>query len=90
MGSSSIPLLAWKVAPQRPDVIDKFRSLDDRFSVFRGSVGGLEQDGLLVRPLTEANSKADKPALVSVALVRGRLIQELGAETVLSSCQSCR
>ncbi|KAL7423535.1 hypothetical protein Q5752_001115 [Cryptotrichosporon argae] len=47
LGSSSLVLLAWKYAPQRPDVIDKLRGIDDRFDLYRGSIGGLEQDGLL-------------------------------------------
>lgn len=88
LGGSSLELLAWKYAPQRSDVIDRFRSIDDRYELFRGSIGGLEQDGLLVGAAEEDMAKQDKSTLVSVNLVTAKLTQELGAATVLDSRMS--
>ena len=88
LGGSSLPLLAWKYAPQRPDVIDRFRVIDDRFELFRGSIGGLEQDGLLVGAAEEDQHKNDKSTLISVQLVTAKLSKEFGATTVLASRES--
>jgi hypothetical protein len=85
LGSSSLVHLAWKYAPQRPDVIDKFRGIDDRHDLYRGSVGGLEQDGLLVGQTGAESSKSARPMLVSVSMAKARLVQELGSETVLNA-----
>lgn len=87
LGGSSLALLAWKYAPQRPDVIDKFRVIDDKHELFRGSIGGLEQDGLLVGLAEEDPTRAEKPTLISLSMARTKLIQELGAESVLTACE---
>ncbi|GFZ44923.1 hypothetical protein JCM24511_02649 [Saitozyma sp. JCM 24511] len=91
LGSSSLVHLAWKYAPQRADVIDKFRGIDDRHDLYRGSVGGLEQDGLLVGQTDAESSKSARPMLVSVSMAKARLVQELGSETVLNALyETCR
>jgi hypothetical protein len=87
LGGSSLALLAWKYAPQRPDVIDKFRVIDDKHELFRGSIGGLEQDGLLVGLTEEDSTRAEKPTLISLSMARTKLIQEIGAESVLTACE---
>lgn len=86
LGGSSLALLAWKYAPQRSEVIDKFRVIDDKHELYRGSIGGLEQDGLLVGLSEEEPTKNEKQTLISLSLAKSKLIQELGTESVLTAC----
>ncbi|WWC87422.1 uncharacterized protein L201_002311 [Kwoniella dendrophila CBS 6074] len=70
---------------------DRLRGIDDRYDLHRGSIGGLEQNGLLIGQGESSNVKAEKPTLVSVSMVQAKLMQELGAETVLMSLyETCR
>jgi hypothetical protein len=87
LGGSSLALLAWKYAPQRSEVIDKFRIIDDKNELYRGSIGGLEQDGLLVGIAEEDSTRTGKETLISLSIAKSRLIQELGAESVLTACK---
>lgn len=86
-GSSSLALLAWRHAPQTPDVIDNFRQVDDKYDMYRGSIGGVEQNGLLIGQNSVDPIKSEKATLISVNMVQARLQQELGSETVLRSCE---
>lgn len=79
--------MAWKYAPQRSEVIDKFRVIDDKHELYRGSIGGLEQDGLLVGLSEEESTRAEKQTLISLSMARSKLIQELGAESALTACK---
>ncbi|WWC93569.1 hypothetical protein V866_000404 [Kwoniella sp. B9012] len=91
LGSSSLSILVWKYVPQTTEIIDKLRGIDDRYDLHRGSIGGLEQNGLLIGQGESPNVKNEKPTLVSVSMVQARLIQEVGAETVLTSLyETCR
>lgn len=87
-GSSSLDLLAWKYAPQTPDVLNKLRTLDDQYELFRGTVGGVEQNGLLAGQAPREMVKTERPTLISVGMVQAKLMQDLGSETVLRSCKS--
>lgn len=84
LGGSSLALLAWKYSPQRPDIIDKFRGVDDKHELYRGSIGGFEQDGLLVGLADEDPTRVERATLISLSLARAKLIQDLGAESVLT------
>ena len=88
LGGSSLALLAWKYAPQRSEVIDKFRVIDDKNELYRGSIGGLEQDGLLVGIAEEDSTRMGKETLISLSIAKSKLIQELGAESVLTAWKS--
>lgn len=88
LGASSLALLAWKYAPQKADVIDRFRAIDDKHELFRGSIGGLEQDGLLVGAAEDEPAKMDRSTLISVNSVSAKLAQELGGESVLTARES--
>nr|XP_019044460.1 hypothetical protein I302_06371 [Kwoniella bestiolae CBS 10118]OCF23390.1 hypothetical protein I302_06371 [Kwoniella bestiolae CBS 10118] len=85
LGSSSLSILVWKHVPQTTEIIDKLRNIDDRYDLHRGSIGGLEQNGLLIGQGESSSARHEKPTLVSVSMVQARLIQEIGAETVLTS-----
>ncbi|OCF35093.1 hypothetical protein I316_03133 [Kwoniella heveanensis BCC8398] len=91
LGSSSLSILVWKYVPQTTEVIDRLRSIDDRYDLHRGSIGGLEQNGLLVGQGDYTGGRAEKPTLVSVSGVQAKLNQELGAQTVLANLyETCR
>lgn len=87
LGSSSLELLAWKHAPQTPDVLNKLRTLDDQYELYRGTVGGIEQTGLLAGQTPRDAVKSERPTLISVGMVQAKLMQDLGSETVLKSCK---
>ncbi|WWC69091.1 uncharacterized protein I206_103027 [Kwoniella pini CBS 10737] len=91
LGSSSLAILVWKHVPQTSDIIDRLRGIDDRYDLHRGSIGGLEQNGLLIGQGESSAGKSEKPALITVSMVQAKLMQELGAETVLISLyETCR
>jgi len=87
LGSSSLELLSWKYAPQTPDVLNKLRTLDDQYELYRGTVGGIEQNGLLAGQTPREAVKIERPTLISVGMVQAKLMQDLGSETVLKSCE---
>lgn len=70
-------------------MIDKFRVIDDRHELYRGSIGGLEQDGLLVGISEEDPNRTRKEVLISLSIARSNLILELGKESVLAACGCC-
>lgn len=86
LGSSSLAILVWKHVPQTADAINRLRGIDDRHDLYRGSIGGLEQNGLLVGQNDSEPAKVERPVLVSVSQVQSKLSQELGSETILASC----
>nr|XP_018263463.1 uncharacterized protein I303_03332 [Kwoniella dejecticola CBS 10117]OBR85621.1 hypothetical protein I303_03332 [Kwoniella dejecticola CBS 10117] len=91
LGSSSLAILVWKHVPQTSEIIDRLRGIDDRYDLHRGSIGGLEQNGLLIGQGESSTGKPEKPTLVSVSMVQAKLMQELGAESVLTSLyETCR
>lgn len=81
-------MIAWRYAPQLPDVIDKLRAIDDRYDLHRGSIGGLEQDGLLVGQPVDDAMKLERPTVISLSGAKAKILNDLGAQSVLDSCES--
>lgn len=66
-------------------MVDRFNSIDDRHDCFRGSVGGTEDDGVLLAQPFPTSSTGERNVILSFKMAEAKLAEKIGSGTTLRS-----
>lgn len=71
--------------------MDRFNSIDDRHDCFRGSVGGTEDDGVLLAQPFPTSSSGERNVILSFKMAEAKLAEKIGSGTTLRAreCITC-